>query len=133
MKVLIATTTSQGARENDYHWCVDGELVWISMVCWRDQQDPDGGCGCGRGFAGMSSHRATTTAVVKDISGFNQSDLVAALRASLAEQGWPTDDVVERAASLANIAAAFPEGAVVERRLWELRTRGHLLSGPPDA
>jgi hypothetical protein len=33
----------------------------------RDEKDPDGGCGCGRAFSGMSSMRATTTAVVRDL------------------------------------------------------------------
>jgi hypothetical protein len=123
MKVLVATSASQGTRDNDYHWCVEGELVWISEPCRKDRKDPDGGCGCGRGFGGLASHRATTTAAVKDIPEFTQRDLEQALRSSLGEQGWPTDHVVEIAGMLADVAAAFPEGTVVERRLWDIHTR----------
>jgi hypothetical protein len=27
MKVLVATARTQGDRPNDYHWCIEGELV----------------------------------------------------------------------------------------------------------
>ncbi len=49
VKALVATSVTQGFRDNDYHWCVDGELVWIAPTCSKDRDDPDGGCGCGRG------------------------------------------------------------------------------------
>jgi hypothetical protein len=123
MKVLVATSATQGVRESDYHWCIEGELVWISIACRADQENPDGPCGCGRGFAGMSSHRATTTAMVKELDGFTHDDLVAALHGSLAVQGWPVDNTAELAAMLAEAAQSFPAGAVIERRLDELRAR----------
>ncbi|WP_439331120.1 DUF7715 family protein [Modestobacter altitudinis] len=44
----------------------EGEFVFLEDVCRVDRQDPDGGCGCGRAFAGMNSHRATT-AIVRDV------------------------------------------------------------------
>jgi len=67
MKVLVATTRTQGARPNDYHYCIEGELVRINEVCARDRGDPDGGCGCGRGFGGLNSHQATTTARIAEV------------------------------------------------------------------
>ena len=66
MKVLVATSQTQGQRENDFNFCVEGELVTVGLVCATDRYDPDGGCGCGRAFAGLNSHRATTTAKVKE-------------------------------------------------------------------
>ncbi len=73
MKVLTATVTTQGYRGNDFDYCVEGELVHIGMVCAKDRSDPDGGCGCGRAFAGLNSHRATTTAMIREID-FTRSD-----------------------------------------------------------
>jgi hypothetical protein len=88
MKVFAATSRTQGQRGNDFHWCVEGELVHFSAVCAADLDDPDGGCGCGRAFAGLNSHRATTTAIVREIEGFTREDYVEAIRSSLAQQGW---------------------------------------------
>jgi hypothetical protein len=62
MKILTATATSQDTRENDFNHAIEGELVGIGLICATDQRDPDGGCGCGRAFFGLSSLRATTTA-----------------------------------------------------------------------
>ena len=70
--------------------------------------DPDRGCGCGRAFTGCTSARGTTTAKVADIP-----------RASLLRDGWDGDHL----ASLADAAAPFPAGAIVERRLDVLRIR----------
>lgn len=68
MKVLTATHATQGQRTNDFDWCVDGELVMQPpFVCGTDLDNPDGGCGCGRSWAGLNSERATTTAIVADV------------------------------------------------------------------
>ena len=42
MKVLVATTLTQGIDDDDYHYSVEGELVWIQEPCDRDKNDPDG-------------------------------------------------------------------------------------------
>ena len=44
-----------------------------------------------RGFAGLHSHRATTTARVIENPGFTRDDLVLALEASLGDGGWPSN------------------------------------------
>ena len=82
MKLLTATTETQGQRASDFAWCVPGEIVSpVRLVCDRDREEgPDGGCGCGRSFTGLSSSRGTTTAIVTDIDGYTFDDLVAALR-----------------------------------------------------
>ena len=122
MKVLVATAQTQGVRPNDFDHCVEGELVWISTVCATDQEDPDGGCGCGRSFAGMNSHRATTTARVADVP-LDFAHYAEALRSSLRAQGWPTREAIPMAGALADIADQFPIGAVLERRLDLVRWR----------
>ena len=110
MEVLVATSDTQGARENDFNFCIEGELVTVGLVCAADEQDPDGGCGCGQAFAGLNSHRATTTAKVKEVD-LSEDDYVEALRSSLA-QGWPTEDVAELAAWLAQLVSTWPTRAV---------------------
>jgi hypothetical protein len=130
MKVLVATSDTQGERDNDFSYCIEGELVTVGLVCAADELDPDGGCGCGRAFAGLNSHRATTTAKVKDVE-LSEDDYVEALRSSLAQQGWPTEDVAELAAWLVQLVSSWPIGAVIERRLddiFERRSRSSNLT-----
>lgn len=124
MKVLVATARTQGTRPNDYHWCIEGELVRIGEVCPRDQADPDGGCGCGRGFGGLNSHRATTTAMVAEVP-LAREEYVEAIRSSLQQQGWDPCACcsTDEADDLAALVADWPIGSVVERRLDELVVR----------
>ncbi|MFA5708720.1 hypothetical protein [Mycolicibacterium sp.] len=116
MKILVATALTQGARSNDYNYCVPGELLWVQEPCDRDQRDPDGGCGCGRGFAGAASHRATTTAQVVEVD-FSYDELVLAIQTSLADSGWPQNWAAEVVHDNLMIASMFPAGTVIERRL----------------
>jgi hypothetical protein len=128
MKVLVATSLTQGDRPGDFHWGVDGELVWISFVCDTDLNDPDGGCGCGRAFAGMSSHRAMTTAQVVDDPIMTRPEFTIALRSSLQEQGWDTLDAQAMADWLLGLAEALPTGTVIGRRLDNLVIRGQVAA-----
>lgn len=127
MKALVATDATQGARARDFTDCIDGELVWMLDPCPMSKRNPDGKCGCGRSFSGMSSHGTTTTALVRDIPGFGRHDYERALRASFEAQGWcqcccarPVAEVVD---DLIRLALALQEGAVVERRLDVLTVR----------
>jgi len=122
MKVLVATNDTQGQRDNDFSYCIEGELVTVGLVCAADEQDPDGGCGCGRAFAGLNSHKATTTAKVKDVE-LSEDDYIEALRSSLEQQGWPTEDVTELATWLVQLVSTWPIGAVIERRLDDIYIR----------
>jgi hypothetical protein len=75
----------------------------------------------------MSSMRATTTAVIRDLP-MRVVDVQIALAASLHSAGYladPTDlaAVVDEAAELIDIAGAFDVGDVIERRLDVLRVR----------
>lgn len=122
MKILVATALTQGARGSDYNYCVPGELVWVQDACDRDRLDPEGGCGCGRGFAGLASHRATTTAQVIDAE-MTRQELVLAMRTSLTDGGWPPEWAEEIADENLAMAAAFETGTVIERRLEEFWPR----------
>lgn len=123
MRLLTATGLTQGRRSNDFDWCVEGELVRFGLVCATDRFDPDGGCGCGRAFAGLNSHRATTTAMIRDIPGFGVADYVEAIRSSLDQQGWDPATAEDEAAELLGLASVWPTGTVLERRLDLIATR----------
>lgn len=123
MKLLTATTVTQGYRDNDFDWCVEGELVHIGVVCDRDLDDPDGGCGCGRAFAGLNSHRATTTALIREVPGFTGADYVEAIRSSLEQQGYDSSHAEHAAAELLILVRGWPPGTIVERRLDEIVVR----------
>lgn len=124
MKVLVATARTQGEDRGDYHWCIEGELVRIGEVCARDRADPDGGCGCGRGFGGLNSHRATTTAMVAEVP-LSRAEYIEAIRSSLQQQGWDPCECcsVDEADQLAALVAPLAVGTVVDRRLDVLRVR----------
>jgi hypothetical protein len=122
MKVLVATSRTQGSRANDYRWAVDGELVWIQEPCDTDQKRK-GDCGCGRGFAGLAPHRATTTAEVRDLPELTLEEYILALRTGLADAGWPEDWAEEIAAAQTDLIKSWPAGSVVERDLERFSVR----------
>ena len=140
MKVLVATAETQGARPSDLDNCVDGELVWMIDACPASRRNPYGPCCCGRSFSGMSSDEYTTTAAVREIAGLTLADYTDALRACFDAKGWcscctarPLDDMVRE---LVALAAAWPDGAVVERRVDWLTVRRGLVprwGGPASA
>jgi len=125
MKVLVATALSQGERAGDYNWCIEGELVWVQEPCASDRRDPDGPCGCGRGFAGMSSHRPTTTARIVEMHGFTRDDMVLALETSLGDGGWPVECATDVAEGMLDLASRWPVGTVIDRRLDSFGPRVH--------
>jgi hypothetical protein len=125
MKLLVATERTQGDMAGDYTYCVPGELLWITMVCGRDRRDPEQGCGCGRGFGGLTSHRATTTAEVAE-RDFPEYGLRLAISTSLTDQGWlrPDAAVLERTkfvdeviADIQSIVEPLPVGTIVRRNI----------------
>ncbi len=126
MRVLVATHDTNGQVPGHYDFCIEGELVYVQDPCDRDLRDPDGGCGCSRGFAGMNSHRACTTAKVVE-RDLNEADVREALRSSLAAGGWLDPDfctpeeamvvVGEMVREVRSVAERLPEGSIVRRRL----------------
>src|SRR4051794_14535794 len=125
MKLLTATAERQGEREGDFCFAVEGELVFLGDVCATDQNGPLGGCGCGRAFSGLHSQRATTTALVRDLS-LTREDLELAIAARLAADGITVQAIgdleyaelfIDTVEELIRFGAVWPEGTVVRRTL----------------
>ena len=128
MKLLTATRERQGERDGDFCFAVEGELVLLGYVCATDQADPDGGCGCGRAFSGMSSLKATTTALVRDLD-LSLDDVRLAVEGYYVAAGMGPDvlgrqEFAELVAAtvddMVDVASGLPDGAVVGRRLDDL-------------
>jgi hypothetical protein len=84
MRVLIATNEHQGLAPDDYSWTVEGELVsGVATECSVGDR-----CGCSRGFVGLASSRATTTAMIVERPGIERDDLRDAVHESLRRGGW---------------------------------------------
>lgn len=116
MNFLVATALTQGEKAGDYHWCVEGELLWIQEPCGTDRRDREMPCGCGRGFSGVSSRVGNTTARVADVE-LSREELVAALEASLEQGGWPPIWAAELIDDMIELAAEWPVGAIIDRHL----------------
>ncbi|MFG3301002.1 hypothetical protein [Micromonospora chersina] len=126
MHLLVATRRGQGQRDNDFHHAVDGEVVYLGVVCARDEEDPDGGCGCGRAFVGLNSGKATTTAEVRDVP-FTREDVALAMQSSFEQHGWAEIGVNAEADGfvdeLIELGQEWPVGTVVERRIDDVNPR----------
>jgi hypothetical protein len=61
----------------------------------------------GRGFAGLNSHKASTTAIVRDVDGCTFEDLLEAVRSYRDQAGW-TQDAVEAEAPSARHSPTPP-------------------------
>jgi len=136
MRVLVATNQLQGSTPGDYAYTVEGELVLVEVA---ECDSPDR-CGCERGWPGMASHKATTTAMVADLPHLSEADLRHAITDWLESSGWTdlfrsaatTDDgsvgahddvddmlgamVDEHVELIAEVCESFPVGSVLERR-----------------
>jgi hypothetical protein len=126
MRVLAATTKTQGQRPGDFFWCIEGELVIPPLkVCNQDWEARDlgtgdtGGCGCGRAFTGLGSGKYTTTAEVRELD----TDLVrytAAIIDGIAKQHGRISFGTPVALQLAAAAEAHAIGTVFRYRIGEL-------------
>jgi hypothetical protein len=84
MLVLIATNELQGTTDDDYSFTVEGELVTpLAAECSSGDR-----CGCRRGFPGLASGFATTTAMVAERPGVTEDDLRDAVFDWLDRSGW---------------------------------------------
>lgn len=129
MRVMIATSQTQGDRKNDFCWTKDGELVKFGMEC--DGEAVDGKCGCRRSFSGMESHKAGTTAMVVD-RDMTKEDFFDKMCEALKQEGWykPDEDsglsiseIDEEVTELLNIASGFCTGQIIEKRGTKIQVR----------
>jgi hypothetical protein len=118
MKVLVATTHTQGSVEGDYSAAIDGELVMFPML---DCDCPD--CGCRRGMGGLSSRLPTTTFEVVERPELDRDALFELVLDSVVAAGWGSPDdpefvaiVRDEVTDLCRLAASFPAGTVLGRR-----------------
>jgi hypothetical protein len=121
MRVLIATTELQDPGAGDYCFTVEGELVTPVVAQCHTPDD----CGCSRGFPGLASSRATTTAMVVERPFITSDDLRDVVLDSLARDGWldllgddadEIDEIVdEHVDAIEEICRTFAVGTVVER------------------
>lgn len=125
MKVLTATRRTQGWRDNDFSWTVEGELVFFApFECGRGSVDDD--CGCRRSMAGLVSHRATTTVRVVEREDLDPETYFALIADGLASQGYVTEELManrnvdewvhDLTDELIYLAANCSVGTVLERR-----------------
>lgn len=149
MLVLIATNELQGTNADDYSFTVEGELVTpLAAECASGER-----CGCNRGFPGLASSFATTTAMVVDRPGVSEGDLRDAVFDWLDRSGWidlfeqtalersdasddrfDTDDDIddlieaiidEHVDCIHEICSTYPVGTVVVRRGTRVMTRSY--------
>lgn len=132
MKVLIATAAMQGTRPGDYCATIEGELVTpLAVECCSPSE-----CGCQRGFPGLASSRATTTAMVVDRPDIDREALTQAVNDSLERGGWfgeldddeCSDLVTEHLEAIEAVCSHFPVGAIVERSTGTVSCRGVMLT-----
>lgn len=124
MKVLVATTRTQGDVADDFCWTVEGELVRIGSPCASDEAGGSGRCGCGRAFEGLSSVRATTTAQVRDLP-ISRADYRDAFGGYLDAAGWaPYTDLDDEVERMLAVARTWPVGTVVRRHLARIGPAG---------
>jgi hypothetical protein len=135
MRVLVATDIGQGDQPGDYSWTLDGEIVMLPIL---ECGDPER-CGCGRAFAGMTSHKATTTALIVEDKRISPGRLADLIGDAWLDQGYVrTDDwreaMVQEVEIIQRITGTFGLGFVVGRHGTEIYPRRWLRAGerPPE-
>jgi hypothetical protein len=125
MKVLTATSQTQGWRHNDFCWAVEGELVFFApFECGRGSIDDE--CGCRRSMAGLASHRATTTMKVVEREDLDPETYFALIADGVQSQGYVSEELLgnpnvnewvhDLAHELIYLGACCPIDTVFERR-----------------
>lgn len=115
MKILVSTSKTQGARENDFCWVPEGEPLMLGFEC--DSGSVDDKCGCRRGMVGIKCLKATSTALVVE-SEMARDEFVELVVAGDKESGFNLhrEDLVLIADTMLGVARNFPVGTVLERR-----------------
>lgn len=120
MKVLVATSRTNGAKDSDFCFTEEGELLYPGVQCskWKE-------CGCGRSFVGHMTLKATTTMLVQFIP-YSLGQLAHIFLASHQQGGWDKftpKDAMEMAQLMVRLAEPFEVGTVVERIEPEMKLR----------
>ncbi len=116
MRLLVATRRGQGSRPDDYCFAVEGEPVTpllpdCTVPRW---------CGCRRGFDGLHTDRATTTARVLERTDLSPGTLLVLLddavaRALVVAGGAVVPSATEQFEEIERVVASLPAGTIVRR------------------
>lgn len=134
MRVLVATRRSQGDHPGDYCFTLEGELVApLLPECSAPER-----CGCPRGFDGLESDRATTTAAIVDRADLTPDRVLAQLEAARQRACIVSDDArvpsaAEQLDEIERLTAGLPVGAIVRRDGRRYRTDTDFTDAPSDA
>jgi hypothetical protein len=112
MKIIVATSETQGQRPGDFNFVPEGEVVIVS-----DCDCLHKGCECSRSMVGVFCGRGTTTMKVIE-SVLTRDDYLRLIRdANKVYEGLGIDQLVfdEQADALLELAMQFPAGTVIER------------------
>jgi hypothetical protein len=127
MLVLVATNELQGTADGDYSCTVEGELVTpVAAECAAPDQ-----CGCNTGFPGFASSRATTTAMVVELTHLSEHELRDVIEGALERDGWfdlvsepcRHELIDEHIECIAAVCDTFPVGTIVGRNGSRVFTR----------
>lgn len=112
MKLIVATSETQGQRPGDFNFVPNGEVVIVSDCdCLHE------GCECSRSMIGVLCGKGTTTMMVIE-SDLTRDDYLRTIREankSYAALGVDESLFDEQADALLQLAAEFPAGAIIER------------------
>jgi len=112
MKIIVATSETQGQRPGDFNFVPEGEVVVVSDCdCLHE------GCECSRSMVGVLCGRGTTTMKVIE-SDLTRDDYLRLIRdANKGYEDLGIDPLVfnEQADALLELAMQFSAGAVIER------------------
>lgn len=112
MKIIVATSETQGQRPGDFNFVPDGEVVIVSDCdCLHE------GCECSRSMVGVICGKGTTTmkVVESDITREAYHCLVREANESYGKIGVNEAIFNEQADALLELATEFKAGAVIER------------------
>lgn len=121
MKVFVATRDGQGARESDFCDAEEGEVLYWSMECDRDNEEIDGDCGCRRSLWGLETGGVTTTFAVIDLP-LPAEWFAERVVEVMSSKGWFERDDEEAdlyradANMMLELAGEFTEGVIMEKR-----------------
>lgn len=122
VKVLIATSQTQGAWIDDFCSTVDGELAFDAGPCERAIRERDPECPCAFSFRGVASGEQTTTVMVANLD-LNRGEYVRAFRDGLGRIGVCADCAADYAHTARMLALRWPIGTVLERKYLDIRPR----------
>lgn len=108
--LVLSAPHNNDPRGDGFNHCLAGELLVRGTVCDAGRRGDH--CGCERSWAGITSSRGTTIAVVRD-QAISEDTYRALIVDHLIGDGWDHDDAHDEARLLADLAADHPAGTLV--------------------